>query len=478
MKEMMVMTGSEMRFKSLVHICASKITSNYQMTKEAVSSVPHELFQILLAVAVSNNQAPATKLLVSRWPYKVLNLCNVLTSDTQLQFSLADITTQIMVTVLSAVVGTSSCQAKVVDLQGVRLRCVDMATCLHAMINAFKTSSNPTSDKVKVIFDWTVEEQNFHIVSKAMNTFSESCKVELQCGKMKAEGLSENRLIRLIGFLDKDIAHGLNLSLNSLSHSGLKMVLPHIKRLENLRSVDLSYNILNLPRDISGDVCKCIKEVFSSLPRLQDISLGYNRITGRLMEIMNSLQSPVRSLRLDKCFLSLGDLSYMSNTMNTSHLKMLDLSGNTLSNYIKSLENVLLRSCHSLVQLNLDGTSLANNDLSSNMLKRTAASFKKLAKFSIQYNGFVSVEQIGIVTAYASIPTLRLIRITVQASSEVIYGNEFLEDVLLGGNRFSVLSEYQEALDQLPGDKSRVLTLEVRDELTGCLFVDALTFRL
>ncbi|XP_071966051.1 leucine-rich repeat-containing protein 14-like isoform X2 [Antedon mediterranea] len=323
----------------------------------------------------------------------------------------------------------------------------------------------------RVIFDWSVDADNYSIVSKAMKKFSEGSQVELLCGKLSAEGLSENKLIKLIKYLKNDVAQGLNLSLNHLKNEGLIKVLPHLDRLSNLRCLDLSYNVFNLTLSNGDSLCKCFKEVFTSLRKLQDISLNYNRITGRMLDIISPLKTPVRLLKLDSCYLNAGDLSFLGNTMDISNLEVLDLSGNALSSYIQSLENLLLRSGNSLIKLTLAGTSLGDHEHSLTMLTRVAKGFKKLKFFSVQFNNFGREEQVPLVCAFASIKSMNEMKITeIRDEMGIDESDEAYNLALRIGGVPRDLSKYKDALDR--AGCCDMFDLEIKDEEHGDLFVD------
>nr|KAF6405194.1 leucine rich repeat containing 14 [Rousettus aegyptiacus] len=98
--------------------------------------------------------------------------------------------------------------------------------------------------------------------------------------------------------------------------------------------------------------------------RLRELSMGSSLLSGRLDQLLSTLQSPLESLELAFCALLPEDLRFLARSPHAVHLKKLDLSGNDLSgSQLEPFQGLLQAAAATLLHLELTECQLADTQL-------------------------------------------------------------------------------------------------------------------
>ncbi|XP_027459055.1 leucine-rich repeat-containing protein 14 isoform X7 [Zalophus californianus] len=97
---------------------------------------------------------------------------------------------------------------------------------------------------------------------------------------------------------------------------------------------------------------------------LRELSMGSSLLSGRLDQLLSTLQSPLESLELAFCALLPEDLRFLARSPHAVHLKKLDLSGNDLSgSQLEPFQGLLQAAAATLLHLELTECQLADTQL-------------------------------------------------------------------------------------------------------------------
>ncbi|XP_014448755.1 leucine-rich repeat-containing protein 14 isoform X3 [Tupaia chinensis] len=97
---------------------------------------------------------------------------------------------------------------------------------------------------------------------------------------------------------------------------------------------------------------------------LRELSMGSSLLSGRLDQLLSTLQSPLESLELAFCALLPEDLRFLARSPHAAHLKKLDLSGNDLGgSQLAPFLGVLQVAAATLLHLELTECQLADAQL-------------------------------------------------------------------------------------------------------------------
>ncbi|XP_054981849.1 leucine-rich repeat-containing protein 14 [Sorex araneus] len=97
---------------------------------------------------------------------------------------------------------------------------------------------------------------------------------------------------------------------------------------------------------------------------LRELSMGSSLLSGRLDQLLSTLQSPLESLELAFCALLPEDLRFLARSPHAVNLKKLDLSGNDLSgSQLEPFQGLLQVAAGTLLHLELTECQLADTQL-------------------------------------------------------------------------------------------------------------------
>ena len=128
---------------------------------------------------------------------------------------------------------------------------------------------------------------------------------------------------------------------NSITEESIKDIIPLISQLSNLRSLDLSCNLIDYRQN--PECSRQMSAAFGQLPHLNRLDLSGSPLGGCLSSLLGSLKHPLQYLSLHSCSLVESDLYYLANSPHVV-VEHLDLSENRLTRCNEALV-ILLKRC-------------------------------------------------------------------------------------------------------------------------------------
>uniref|UniRef100_A0A8C0UZX1 Leucine-rich repeat-containing protein 14-like n=1 Tax=Cyanistes caeruleus TaxID=156563 RepID=A0A8C0UZX1_CYACU len=173
-------------------------------------------------------------------------------------------------------------------------------------------------------------------------------------------------IVSLLESLHPSRVRRVDLRFNNLGLTGLSVILPHLSRFPELRSLKLQYSNVDVrrPTPESAIGIRCLAGQLGMLPSLRELNLGSSRLSGNLRQILCDLQAPLESLELAFCSLVPADLAFLSQSFHAPALKRLDLSGHDFSQgLLEPLRLLLEETSASLLHLDLMECRMADSHL-------------------------------------------------------------------------------------------------------------------
>ncbi|XP_022358246.1 leucine-rich repeat-containing protein 14 isoform X7 [Enhydra lutris kenyoni] len=173
-----------------------------------------------------------------------------------------------------------------------------------------------------------------------------------------------------VELLDAGCLRRVDLRFNNLGLRGLSVIIPHVARFQHLASLRLHY-VHGDSRQPSVDGEDNFRYFLAQMGRftcLRELSMGSSLLSGRLDQLLSTLQSPLESLELAFCALLPEDLRFLARSPHAVHLKKLDLSGNDLSGgQLEPFQGLLQAAAATLLHLELTECQLADPQLLSTL---------------------------------------------------------------------------------------------------------------
>ncbi|KAM7071227.1 leucine-rich repeat-containing protein 14-like [Acridotheres tristis] len=225
--------------------------------------------------------------------------------------------------------------------------------------------ASPQPPGVDVHADLFVDRRSYGILRDALQAGA-ACPLRLKCREFKAVDISASEIVTLLESLDPSCLRRVELCFNYFGLTGLSVILPHLSRFPELRSLKLRYSNVDL-RHLTPESANGIRRVakqLGMLPSLRELNLGSSQLSGNLRQILCDLQAPLESLELGSCSLAPADLAFLSQSFHAPALKKLDLSGLKVSQgLLEPLRLLLEETSASLLHLDLLGCHMADSHL-------------------------------------------------------------------------------------------------------------------
>uniref|UniRef100_A0A8C3XZY2 Leucine-rich repeat-containing protein 14 n=1 Tax=Catharus ustulatus TaxID=91951 RepID=A0A8C3XZY2_CATUS len=230
-----------------------------------------------------------------------------------------------------------------------------------------RPAATPSPLGVDIHADLFVNGTSYGILRDALQTRAAG-PLRLKCRELQAEELSASGIVTLLESLDPSCVRRVDLRFNNLGLTGLSVILPHLSRFPELRSLKLQYSNVDVRRltPESAVGIRCLAGQLGMLPSLQELNLGSSRLSGNLRQILCDLQAPLESLELAFCSLVPADFAFLSQSFHAPALKRLDLSGHDFSQgLLEPLRLLLEETSASLLHLDLMECHMADSHLAT-----------------------------------------------------------------------------------------------------------------
>uniref|UniRef100_A0A8I3N8V0 Leucine-rich repeat-containing protein 14 n=1 Tax=Canis lupus familiaris TaxID=9615 RepID=A0A8I3N8V0_CANLF len=218
---------------------------------------------------------------------------------------------------------------------------------------------------VEVRVDLRVNRASYAFLREALRS-SVGSPLRLCCRDLRAEDLPMRNTVALLQLLDAGCLRRVDLRFNNLGLRGLSVIIPHVARFQHLASLRLHY-VHGDSRQPSVDGEDNFRYFLAQMGRftcLRELSMGSSLLSGRLDQLLSTLQSPLESLELAFCALLPEDLRFLAQSPHAVRLKKLDLSGNDLSgSQLEPFQVLLQAAAATLLHLELTECQLADTQL-------------------------------------------------------------------------------------------------------------------
>ncbi|XP_043821831.1 leucine-rich repeat-containing protein 14-like [Dromiciops gliroides] len=381
--------------QSLLSLCAVQVARHQSLACRALTSLPRELYPALFRAAFMEGRTLVLQALVQTWPFPRLSFRQLLPEPKQMGLPKWPRKESVQAVILALLAAPRrKPQLRVLDMTGfldascgqdpttmsMWARSVAVArTCLSAQTQARAAQrlakrrklepQASVANPVEVHTDLLVNRTSYSVLKEALQT-STCGPLRLRCRDLWAEELSGPSTVALLELLDPVCLRQVDLRFNNLGLSGLCTVVPHMAKFTHLLSLKLQYSNVDVRRltaEAEGSFQHFVSAI-GQLKCLKELNMGSSRLSGRLHQLLSSLQSPLESLELPFCALLPGDLSYLAQSSHATHLKKLDLSGNKLSgDHLAPFQTLLKEASGSLLCLDITECQLMDVHLMSTL---------------------------------------------------------------------------------------------------------------
>lgn len=237
-------------------------------------------------------------------------------------------------------------------------------TCIaQQQVGTAKPGLSPVPVEIRV--DLRVNRASYTFLREALQSSVDSL-LRLCCRDLRAEDLPMRNTVALLQLLDAGCLRRIDLRFNNLGLRGLSVIIPHVARFQHLASLRLHY-VHGDSRQPSVDGEDNFRYFLAQMGRficLRELSIGSSLLSGRLDQLLSTLQRPLESLELAFCALLPEDLRFLAQSSHAAHLKKLDLSGNDLSgNQLTPFQGLLQAVAATLLHLELTECQIADAQL-------------------------------------------------------------------------------------------------------------------
>ncbi|NWU11727.1 LRC14 protein, partial [Cephalopterus ornatus] len=374
---------------SLLFLSARRLVAH-----RPLPTVPAQLYPVLFQAAFLDGRPLVLQDLVAQWPFPVLNFQQIVGHRELLQDHPSKLCIQ---SVILAVVeqlrqdleeagrDSSRCRLRVLDVTGLRddaagrapegmsvwsgtvalaKACVEVSKYQQELQ---KRGSGATAVLrfVDIHTDLFVNGTSYGILWDALRA-GNTGPLRLKCREFQAEELCLAGIVSLLKSLDPSGVRRVDLRFNNLGLGGLSLVLPHLSRFLDLRSLRLPYSNVDVRRPTPESVLgiRCLARELGKLQSLRELNLGSSRLSGNLRHILCKLEAPLESLELAFCSLLPADFAFLSQSFHAPALKRLDLSGHDFSQtLLQPLQHLLEETSASLLHLDLMECRLTDSHL-------------------------------------------------------------------------------------------------------------------
>ncbi|NWY73490.1 LRC14 protein, partial [Erithacus rubecula] len=470
---------------SLAFLCARCV-----VTQRPLPALPPHLSHVIFQAAFQDGKDMVLRDLVATWPFPELHFQQLVGN---LKLHLDHPYKECVQAVIQGVVvklqreleepghHSSGCRLRVLDMTGVlddpdeRHFCSSTKALARACVEVsryqqqfqrhrpkrHKGCSGTTRDEaapqppgVDVHADLLGHTTNYEILRDALQTGADGL-LRLKCREFEAQNLSASETVTLLESLDPSFLRRVELCF-SLRLAELSVILPHLSRFPELRSLKLQNSTEDV-QDLISESAVTIRRVarqLGMLSGLREFSLRSTHLSGNLREILCDLQAPLESLGFRSCFLVPADLTFLSQSFHAPALKKLDLRGLDVSEgLLEPLRLLLEKTSASLLQLNLMGCCMGDSDLA--VLLPTLLRCSRLRFLGLYHNPLSKAAIKDVLLKTLELPDLQRVVYPIPMDCRETDPSEFLWDFYGVFANEQLLRAAEEEISQLLANSGR-----------------------
>ncbi|XP_033026727.1 leucine-rich repeat-containing protein 14B [Lacerta agilis] len=425
---------------SLRFLSAGALVSNRELIKGNIGSVAHNLFPLLFKASYLQEQGEVLHDLVANWPLKELNIGKLLGKTTDHQEDISSRACSVCLTscltgLRDYVLNCTSPYAKrlkLVDLTGLKDVEVQLCNCRKTMgrwartellskicydllVEMQRLQFNPDvfEISVDVLTDVFVTERSYELVVQAL-LMRCHCPLKIRCASFRVDNLALRKLFYIIKLTDPslllkfEIVHNVRLEMEHL-HMLFNNV--HFPQLTSLTLPARTFDVRRFtPEDEA--ILVGIGEKLSQMTQLTELSLAFSTLTGRIRKLLSPLKTPLKVLDVSNCSLNHVDMAYLANSLHSSSLEVLDISGHDVGDlYPSTFFKLLNRSSYTLKNLVLEECNIQDTHI--NMLILGLVPCRKLEELKFLGNPLSSRSLKCLFNIFIDFPRLRYIEFPV-----------------------------------------------------------------
>uniref|UniRef100_A0A8C3TXW7 Leucine-rich repeat-containing protein 14 n=1 Tax=Catharus ustulatus TaxID=91951 RepID=A0A8C3TXW7_CATUS len=417
---------------SLVFLCVHEV-----VTQRPLPDIPPHLYPVIFELTFLAGILPVLQDLVATWPFPVLKFQRPVGQWEDLW---VDRCCDCIQAIIQAVVD-HGCRLRMLDMTGIpddhQQEFQRHRTSGHTGVSgAMTAAASPQLRGVDVHADVVVDGTSYQILHDALQTGAAG-PLRLKCRELQALCLSASQIVTLLESLDPSWLHRVNLYFINLGLTELSVILPHLTRFPELRSLKL-WNItmdVQHPTPESANRLRCVARQLGMLPSLQELNLRSARFNGSsslgphlsLFPPASDLQAPLESLNLGYCSLIPDDLTFLSQSIHAPALKSLDLSGlNVSQGLLEQLQLLLEKASASLLYLDLSYCHIADSHLA--VLLPTLLCCSRLRFLGLEGNPLSTAAIKDLLQKTLELPNLHLVVYPVPLDCHTLDPSEFDSD--------------------------------------------------
>ncbi|CAK7298490.1 Leucine-rich repeat-containing protein 14B [Vulpes lagopus] len=373
--------------RSLRSISAEALVSHPQVAQQSLDSVAHNLYPLLFKASYLLEQAAVIRALLERWPLEEFRLSVLLGPHSEPPVDLRDRTCR---PCLEACVqgladhvlrATGPWRLRVADLTGVRDVQVQQCPCGRALGRWGRTellartccqlqaASLVVRPPVRVLTDLFVTEGNFELVLRALGPGPAPLRVH--CLSFRADSLGPSQLMQVLRLAGPGELHRLEVVHNVRLHAGHVQQLLAQVGFPQLASLTLPAKAFDAPPrstlspDREDRLLTSIAWELSQMSQLNELSVAFSTLTGKIPKLLGPLRTPLRTLDLANCSLNHEDMAFLADCTHAAHLEVLDLSGHSLfSLFPSTFFRLLGRAAQTLRVLTVEECDIEDSHVS------------------------------------------------------------------------------------------------------------------
>ncbi|XP_061446425.1 leucine-rich repeat-containing protein 14B [Rhineura floridana] len=380
---------------SLRFLSAGAFVSNAQLVRENLGNLAQNLFPVLFKASYLQEQGEVIHDLVENWPLKELNIGKLLGKTADHQEDISSRTCSVCLAscltgLRDYVLNCSSPYAKrlkLVDLTGVKDVEVQLCNCRKTMgrwartellskicydllvdMQRLQLSPAVFEISIDVLIDVFVTERSYELVVQAL-LMRCHCPLKICCTVFRVDNLALQKLFYIIKLTDPssllkfEVVHNVRLEMEHL-HMLFNNI--HFPQLTSLTLPARTFDVRRFTPENEATLER-IGEKLSQMTQLTELSLAFSTLTGRIRKLLSPLKSPLKVLDVSNCYLNHADMAYLANSLHSSHLEVLDISGHDVTDlFPATFFKLLNHSSHTLKSLILEECNI--QDVHINML--------------------------------------------------------------------------------------------------------------